>query len=59
MTKNVKITINIKVARMMLGVAGFNPQRIAQMSDDEIFAKVLSMINCYGATSIIEPLKTQ
>lgn len=54
MTKNVNITIDIKIARTMLGVAGFNSERISQMSDDEIFKKVLSLIECYGATSEVK-----
>ena len=50
MTKNVNITIDIEVARTMLGVAGFSIKEIEEATDDEIFAKVLSMIKCYGAT---------
>ncbi len=50
MTKNVNITMDIKVARMMLGVAGFSPKVTENSTDDEIFAKVLSLIECYGAT---------
>ena len=57
MTKTVKITINIKTARTMLGVAGFNSRAIAELSDDEVFEKVLRMIECYGATSIVSAPK--
>jgi hypothetical protein len=52
MTKNVTITIDIKIARKMLGVAGFYKQA-EKMSDDEVFEKVLTLIECYGATSSI------
>ena len=52
-TKNVEVTINIKVARKMLGVAGFYKDA-EKMSDDEIFAKVLTLIECYGATANIQ-----
>lgn len=54
MTKTVKVTIDIDVARIMLGVAGFNSNKIKEASDDEIFEKVLSLIGCYGATFKIE-----
>ncbi|MBQ8245833.1 MAG: hypothetical protein IJZ42_01755 [Lachnospiraceae bacterium] len=53
MTKNVNITIDIKIARMMLSVAGFGLEEIKHSTDEEIFAKVLSLIECYGATSEI------
>lgn len=54
MTKNVKVTINLNVARSMLGLAGF--WDLAQTgTDDEIFAQVLDMMTCYGAkTEIVE-----
>lgn len=48
MTKNVKITIDIKIARMMLRVAGCKVDK--DTTDEEVFARVLSMIECYGAT---------
>lgn len=52
MTKNVAITLDIRVAKMMLGVAGF--YHASELSDEEVFEKVLSLIDCYGATSIIK-----
>ena len=52
-TKNVTISINITAARKVLSIAGFCKQA-EEMSDDEIFQKVLSMIECYGATSTID-----
>lgn len=54
MTKNVSITIDIDVARIMLGVAGVKSNKIKEASDDDIFEKVLSLIGCYGATFKIE-----
>lgn len=50
MTKTVNITIDIAVARKMLTVAGFNYDEIYNASDGEIFEKVLSMVDIYGAT---------
>ena len=53
-TKTVDISIDINIARTMLGIAGFNYERINAATEDEVFAKVLSMIDCYGATSVIK-----
>lgn len=50
MTKDVKITVDIAIARKMLHVAGFPYEETQRATDDEIFEKVLSMIDCYGAT---------
>lgn len=50
-TKTVKVTVNISIARDMLGLAGFN---MRNATDDEVFAKVLSLIDCYGATCEIQ-----
>ena len=52
-TKTVDISIDTNVARKMLGIAGFHYERLNAATDDEVFAKVLSMIECYGATPII------
>lgn len=54
MEKTVKVNVNIKVARDMLGLAGF--WKLAENgTDDEIFAKVLDMMTSYGAkTEIID-----
>lgn len=54
MEKTVKVNLNIKIARDMLGLAGF--WKLAENgTDDEIFAKVLDMMTSYGAkTEIIE-----
>lgn len=52
MEKTVKININIKVARSMLGLAGF--WKLAETgTDDEVFMQVLDMMTCYGATTEI------
>lgn len=50
MKKTVEFTINISWARTMLKLAGFNYDEISRASDDEIFEKVLTMTDCYGAT---------
>ena len=46
MTKQVNVTIDIDVARVMLGLAGFETNG---KSDDEIFEQVLDMMINYGA----------
>ena len=51
MTKNVETTIDIKIARMMLGVAGF--AFVDKMTDDEVFEQALKMNEEYGVKSII------
>ena len=51
MTKNVEITIDIDIARRMLKVTGYYDS--FNMTEDEVFEKVLSMINKYGVASII------
>ena len=51
-TKNVEISINIDIAKKALGMAGFNDT--FNMSNDEVFENVLTLIECYGAKSIIE-----
>lgn len=50
MTKEIRVTVDIAIARRILCVAGFSFDEIYQATDDEIFEKVLSMIDCYGAT---------
>lgn len=50
MTKEVKFTVDIAIARRMLHIAGFSYEETHLATDDEIFEKVLSMIDCYGAT---------
>lgn len=55
MTKTVTVTVDIAIARRMLTVAGFNYEEIHSSSDDEIFEKVLSMIDCYGAAVTLDP----
>ncbi len=54
MTKSVNITIDIERARQTLMLAG--AYDVDSVTDDEVFAKVLSMIGCYSATC--EILKT-
>jgi len=46
MTKNVKINVNIDIARKMLVVAGFT--NLKSKSDEEIFDLALSMCSEYG-----------
>lgn len=50
MTKEVNITVDVAIARRMLCVAGFSYEEIHAATDDEIFEKVLALIDCYGAT---------
>lgn len=50
MKKTVEVTVNIAVARKMLGVAGFSLEELREATDDEIFGKVLDQIVCYGAS---------
>jgi len=47
MTKQVNVTVDIDVARVMLGIAGFD---IKGKSDDEVFEQVLEMMTDYGGT---------
>ena len=57
MTRDVKITMDVNIARMMLGVAGF--WEASNMTDDEVFEKVLTMIEAYGAKSEILEQETR
>jgi len=50
MKKNIEITLDTNIARKMLGVVGFD---MTNSTDDEVFEKVLSLINKYGAVSKI------
>jgi hypothetical protein len=52
MTKEVRVTVDIPIARRMLAIAGFYKEA-KEASDDEIFAKVLSILEKYGAKSEI------
>ena len=45
--RDVKIKIDTKIAKRMLGVAGFYD--LEDKSDDDIVRMVLRMIECYGA----------
>ena len=47
MTKNVEITVDIDIAKMMLRVAGFD---VDNLTEDAIFEKFLKSINYYGAS---------
>lgn len=49
--KNVEIAVNIDVAKRMLGVVGF--KGINNMTDDEVFMLVLSLIEKYGASPCV------
>lgn len=46
MKKIVEVTVDIKIARMMLQVAGY--EKLDDKSDEEIFDLALSMCNEYG-----------
>lgn len=52
MTKNVEITVDIKIARMMLRIAGF--AFVDNMTDDEVFEQALKMNEEYGVKSVIK-----
>lgn len=52
MTKNVEVTIDIKIAKRMLSVAGVN--NVNQMTNDEVFEKVLQMNEMYGVKYAIK-----
>ena len=51
MTKNVEVMVDIKIARMMLVVAGFTG--VDTMTDDEVFVATLDRMKAYGATAVI------
>lgn len=51
-TKNVDITVDVKTAKIMLGVAGYAEAK--NLSDDEIVKLVLSMLDCYGVVTTIK-----
>lgn len=51
MTKNVEITVDINIARMMLRTAGF--AFVDNMTDDEVFEQALKMNEDYGVKSVI------
>lgn len=51
MTKTIKVTVNIKIARIMLRIAGVN--NVDNMTDDEVFEKAIKMNEEYGVTSYI------
>ena len=50
-TKNVKVTIDTKIARTMLGIAGWDYVKLKNMPDDEVFELTHHMMECYGATT--------
>ena len=52
MTKNVEVTIDIKIARMMLRIAGF--AFVDSMTDEEVFEQALKMNEEYGVKSVIK-----
>lgn len=52
MTKNVEVTIDIKIARMMLRIAGFT--FVNDMTDEEVFEQALKMNEEYGVKSVIK-----
>ena len=46
--KTVNVKINTKVARTMLGLAGYHG--LDKKSDEEIFEMAMDMVTCYGVT---------
>ena len=50
-TKNVKVTIDTKIARTMLGIAGWDYVKLKNLPDDEVFELTPHMMECYGATT--------
>lgn len=48
MERIVKVNVDIKIARSMLGIAGFN-KVATKGTDEDVFNQVLDMITCYGA----------
>lgn len=49
MKKNVVVNVDTKIARTMLGIAGWDYEKLKTMSDDEVFEMVLDVMTCYGA----------
>ncbi len=49
-TKDVKVSVNIRQARAALCVAGYSYEEIRRASDDDIFKMALSMSDSYGVT---------
>lgn len=45
MNKTIKVTVDIKIARLMLDVAGYQTEN---MSDEEVFDLALNMNEEYG-----------
>lgn len=45
MNKTIKVIVNIKIARLMLDIAGYQTEN---MSDNEVFNLALSMNEEYG-----------
>ena len=48
MEKNLKVIVDLDVARTMLGVAGF--AFVKSMTDEEVFEQAFKMNDCYGVT---------
>ena len=49
-TKDATVSVDIKIARMMLRVAGFSYEEIQQATDEDIFKMALSMSDSYGVS---------
>lgn len=49
--KTVKVTCDIRRARSMLTISGFN---VKELSDDEVLYKVLDLLMDYGTDWIVE-----
>lgn len=52
MTKIVKVTVDINIARRMLRLA--HNKSVSHLTDDEVFEEVINMNSAYGAKSFIE-----
>ena len=60
-TKDVKVSVNIKQARAALCIAGYSYEEIQRTTDEEIFKKALSMSDCYGVSFELkeDPISTE
>lgn len=60
-TKDVKVTVNIRQARAALCIAGHPYEEIQRTTDEEIFKKALSMSDCYGVSFELkeDPISTE
>lgn len=60
MEKILRVQVDTDVARMQLGVAGWDYTKLKHMSDDAIFHMAVGMADCYGVrTSVAETTCSQ